>query len=110
MSIINTVKQSYTAATTSTVAKAWAVDFKLLNTDGVRVLNAGSVAAMRTAALTMRFTSITIESVNVGLGYALDHTPKTYEETREAMSSLMDNVFDMFDDAGQPVVEAKAVA
>jgi hypothetical protein len=110
MNIINSTKQSYTAFTTSPAAQAWAADFSLLSTDSVRVLNATSVAAMRTTALTMRFTSITIESLNVGLGYALDNTPKTYEETRESMSSLMDNLMDMFDDAEEAKPEAKSVA
>lgn len=103
MNIINATKQTVSAFTSSPVAQAWATDFKVLSTDSVRVINATSVAAMRTTALTLRATSITIESLNVGLGYALEVTPKTYEETREAMSSLLDNVMDMFDDNGEPV-------
>jgi hypothetical protein len=106
------IKQSYTAAISSPAAQAWTTDFKLLTTDGVRVINASTVMAMRTTALTMRFASITVESVNVGLGYALDHTPKTYEETRTAMTNMMDDLLDMFesDEAAKKAEEVKAVA
>lgn len=89
--IISNVKNSDTA-------KSWAADFSLLSTDSVRVLNATSVAAMRSTALTMRAASITVETINAGLGYALDHTPKTYEETKEGISSLMDNIMAMMDE------------
>jgi hypothetical protein len=53
---------------------------------------------MRTTALSLRVTSITIETLNAGLGYALDHTPESYEETKEALSSGMDNLMAMFDE------------
>ena len=46
----------------------------------------------------MRATSITIETLNAGLGYALDHTPESYEETKEALSAGMDSLMAMFDD------------
>ena len=95
---VSTVKQSYTTFTTSPAAQAWAADFSLLTTDTVRVVNATSVAAMRTTVLTMRVASITVESLNVGLGYALDNTPTSYEETKEALSSGMDNLMAMFDE------------
>ena len=95
---VSTVKQSYTAFTTSPVAQAWAADFSTVSSDSLRILNATSVAAMRTTALSLRVTSITIETLNAGLGYALDHTPESYEETKEALSSGMDNLMAMFDE------------
>jgi len=94
----STVKQSYTSMTTSPVAQAWAADFSTVSSDSLRILNATSVAAMRTTALSLRVTSITIETLNAGLGYALDHTPESYEETKEALSSGMDNLMAMFDE------------
>ena len=95
---VSTVKQSYTTFTTSPVAQAWAADFSTVSSDSLRILNATSVAAMRTTALSLRVTSITIETLNAGLGYALDHTPESYEETKEALSSGMDNLMAMFDE------------
>ena len=95
---VSTVKQSYTAFTTSPVAQAWAADFNLVSNDAIRVLTATSVATMRTAALTMRATSITMESLNAGLGYALDHTPASYEETKESLSAGMDSLMAMFEE------------
>ena len=95
---VSTVKQSYTSFTTSSVAQAWSKDFTTMTGDSVRILNATSVAAMRTTALSLRFTSITVESINAGLGYALDHTPKSYKETKEGISSMWDNIMDMFDE------------
>jgi len=95
---VSTVKQSYTAFTNSPVAQAWATDFNTVSSDSLRILNATSVAAMRSTALTLRFTSITVETLNAGLGYALDHSPKTYEETKEGISSMWDNIMDMFDE------------
>ena len=95
---VSTVKQSYTTFTNSPVAQAWAADFSTVSSDSLRILNATSVAAMRTTALSLRVTSITIESLNAGLGYALDHTPASYEETKEALSSGMDSLMAMFDD------------
>jgi len=94
----STVKQSYTAFTNSPVVQAWSKDFTTMTGDSVRILNATSVAAMRTTALSLRFTSITVETLNAGLGYALDHSPKTYEETKEGISSMWDNIMDMFDE------------
>ena len=95
---ISTVKQSVATFTASPVAQAWAADFNTVSSDSLRVLNATSVAAMRTTALSLRVTSITIETLNAGLGYALDHTPKTYEETRKGISDLWDDLEEMFDD------------
>ena len=95
---VSTIKQSYTSMTTSPVAQAWAADFNLVSNDAIRVLTATSVATMRTAALTMRATSITMESLNAGLGYALDHTPASYEETKESLSAGMDSLMAMFDE------------
>lgn len=96
--IINSAKNSYAEFTTSPVAQSWSKDFSTMTTDSVRILNASSVATMRTTALSLRAGSITIEAVNAGLGYALDHTPKTYEETKEGISSVIDNVMAMFDE------------
>jgi len=98
---VSTVKQSYTAFTTSPTAQAWAQDFNLVSSDALRIINASTVAAMRTTALSLRATSITIESLNAGLGYALDHTPESYEETKEALSAGMDNLMAMFDEEEQ---------
>ena len=94
----NSIKQSYTAFTNSPVAQAWATDFNTVSNDSLRILNATSVAAMRSTALSLRFTSITVESINAGLGYALDHSPKTYKETKEGISSMWDNIMDMFEE------------
>ena len=95
---ISTIKQSYTSMTTSPVAQAWAADFNLVSNDAIRVLTATSVATMRTAALTMRATSITVESLNAGLGYALENTPASYEETKKSLSAGMDSLMAMFDE------------
>lgn len=92
------IKQSVNNFTNSPAVTAWTNDLSTMTDDSVRILNATSVAAMRTTALSLRFTSITIETLNVGLGYALDHTPKTYEETKESMSSIIDNFLDMFEE------------
>ena len=97
------IKQQLNNFTASPAVTAWTNDLSTMTDDSVRILNATSVAAMRTTALSLRFTSITIETLNVGLGYALDHTPKTYEETKESMSSIMDNLLDMFDDEGNEI-------
>ena len=94
----NSIKQSYTAFTNSPVAQAWATDFNTVSNDSLRILNATSVAAMRSTALTLRFTSITVETLNAGLGYALDNSPKTYEETKKGISSMWDNIMDMFEE------------
>ena len=94
----STIKQSYTAFTNSPVAQAWVTDFNTVSSDSLRILNATSVAAMRSTALTLRFTSITVETLNAGLGYALDHSPKTYEETKKGISSMWDNIMDMFEE------------
>ena len=104
---VSTVKQSYTTFTNSPAAQAWAADFSLLTTDTVRVVNATSVAAMRSTALSLRFTSITVETLNAGLGYALDHSPKTYEETKEGISSMWDNIMDMFEEEEEEVEGSK---
>lgn len=89
--IISNVKNSDTA-------KAWAADFGVLTDDSLRAANATTVAAMRSTALTMRAASITVETLNVGLGAALEHTPKTYEETKKGIGSLMDSIMEMMDE------------
>ena len=95
---VSTVKQSYAAFTSSDTAVAFKQDFSITTDETLRILNATTVAAMRTTALSLRFTSITVETLNAGLGYALDHTPKSYEETKESMSSAIDNIMAMFDE------------
>jgi hypothetical protein len=104
---VSTIKQSYTSMTNSPVAQAWAADFNTVSNDSLRILNATSVAAMRSTALSLRFTSITVETLNVGLGYALDHSPKTYEETKEGISSMWDNIMDMFEEEEEEVEGSK---
>ena len=95
---ISTIKQSYATFTSSDTAVAFKQDFSITADETLRILNATSVAAMRTTALTLRFTSITVESLNAGLGYALEHTPASYEETKESLSAGMDSLMAMFDD------------
>ena len=94
----STIKQSYAAFTSSDTAVAFKQDFSTTTDETLRILNATTVAAMRTTALSLRFTSITVESINAGLGYALDHSPKTYKETKEGISSMWDNIMDMFEE------------
>lgn len=73
-------------------------EFLMMGEDALRITTATTTAAVRSTTLTMRAAAITVEAVNAGLGYALDHTPRTYEETKEAMSSMMDDMMEWFDD------------
>jgi len=104
----STIKQSYAAFTSSDTAVAFKQDFSTTTDETLRILNATTVAAMRTTALSLRFTSITVESINAGLGYALDHSPKTYKETKEGISSMWDNIMDMFEEEEEEEGSKKA--
>lgn len=93
-----TIQTQLKSITTTTVFTELTSNSKELINDTIRVGTATTVATMLTARLGMRAATITMDTVNVGLQYALDNTPKTYEETKRSWTNAMDSVMAMFDD------------
>lgn len=66
--------------------------------DTLRVASSAAITTMLTARLGMRATNITMDTMRVGLNYALEHTPKDYEETKQAWGNMVDDLKGLLDE------------